>query len=230
MSLCAPWSTDDDLPETCDTTAVTPSTLESAHLYASEILYNLTKRKYPGECSDVWRPFGCNGCWSWCCGGEGHLGMELPGTPVRAITSIVVDGVTLDADDYQLHDRRSIRRTDGMGWPCGCDLDDEDAFVVTYTFGQAPTSGLVRASALLAWELSLAWTPDCTGECRLPKRVQTVTRQGVSFAVIDPLTVFKDGMTGVADVDLLLMAHDRGEARGRAKVAVPGARRAGHRI
>jgi hypothetical protein len=256
MVLCDAWATEADLPDTCaDNEAIQPETITDAMMFASEILYDLTKRKYPGVCTDTYHPVCGLGCWSPCCTSYRpilptehgypviptlyygrilnsrpcHEGILLPGFPVVAITKVTIAGVDLDAADYKLYDRRLLRRVDGSLWPCGCDYDVIDDFTIEYTWGRNPTPGLVRAAALLGWEFALAWTPQCVGQCQLPARVQTVTRQGVTYAVIDPLTLFKDGMTGIAAVDLLVQAHNRGESHRRATVAVPGARPSGIR-
>lgn len=220
MSLCQSWATADDLPETCSNDAVTPTTLDAALRFASDVLYNLTRRRYRGECTDTFHPFGCAGCWSSGCASSRHFGLELPGQPVRAITSVVIDGVEIDPSEYYVVGERYLRRLSGS-WPCGCNLNDLDRFVVTYTYGRTPTPSLVRAAAILGWEFALAWTPSCAGACRLPRRVTSVTRQGVSFAVVDPLTLFKDGLTGVPEVDMLIQSELYGEGHRRAAVYVP---------
>jgi hypothetical protein len=228
VTLCAAWATEADLPDSCDATAIKPATLEEALWYASTILYNLTQRRFPGECTDTYTPF--NRCRSGRCSCvEGML--ELPSRPVTAITSVVVDGVTLDASEYVVHDKRYLRRVGiASSWPCGCDIDDEEYFVVDYVWGREPTRSLVRAAALLAWEYAVAWTPDCAQQCRLPKRITSITREGVTMAVVDSLALFKDGMTGLPDVDALIQSEAFGQSRQRPIVAVPGAAAHGTRV
>lgn len=220
-ALCSAWATEADMPASCDTTAIPPAVLADALLYSSTILYNLTQRRFPGTCTDSYTPF--HRCRAGRCTCTSGL-LELPARPVTAITSVTVDGVVLDASEYVLHDKRFLRRVGvTTSWPCGCDLDDEDYFVVDYEWGREPTRPLVLAAALLGFEFAIAWTPDCTRQCRLPQRVTSITREGITMAVVDSLSLFKDGMTGLPDVDALIQSEQFGQSRQRPVVAVPGA-------
>lgn len=50
--------------------------------------------------------------------------------------------------------------------------------------------------------------------CKLPERVTSVTRQGVSWTVLDPMDFLTKGMTGVGTVDLwLASANGRGPSQ-----------------
>ena len=113
-----------------------------------------------------------------------------------------------------------------QGWPCCTRLDladtEEDTWSITYTYGQNPPIGGIRAAAVLACELTLAFQPETVNQCRLPKRVTSITRQGVSMAILDPLTLFADGLTGLSEVDLWVSSVAVGAKRRRASVIVPG--------
>jgi hypothetical protein len=99
---------------------------------------------------------------------------------------------------------------------------EEDTWSVTYTFGQDPPLGGVKAAASLGCQLALGWQPETVDQCRLPQRVTSYARQGVTLAVVDPLTLFADGLTGLTDVDLWVQSIMLGAARRRASVFVPG--------
>ena len=99
---------------------------------------------------------------------------------------------------------------------------EEDTWSITYTYGQNPPIGGIRAAAVLACELTLAFQPETVNQCRLPKRVTSITRQGVSMAILDPLTLFADGLTGLSEVDLWVSSVAVGAKRRRASVIVPG--------
>lgn len=225
---CSAWATAADLPESCDTTAIKPATLAEALDFSTFVMFNLTRRRYTGICTDTYRPF--NACRARRCTCGDARGLKLPSFPVQSIVSVSIDGQTLDPSEYVLHDRQWLRRRGIESWPCGCDLDDEDRFVVTYTWGKEPPAPMKRAAAILAYEFALAWTPDCANRCRIPKRVTQVTMQGVSYALLDPLTMFDDGKTGVPEVDQIIAAERYGQAKARAVVAVPGAGPYGTRI
>lgn len=229
MTLTAsPWATVEDLPETCDARAVKPGTIEDALQFASDVLYHLTGRRWPGVRTDTFRP--CCGCSRMRCSCTPPASVELPLTPAIAITSVKVDGLVVPTNEYVLHEKRwlvAVRKADGTRrtWPTTQDLTrpstEQDTFEIAYTWGGLPPSSGVKAAAILGWEFALAWTPNSQG-CRLPRRVTSVTRQGVSVAVIDPLTLFNDGLTGVPEVDLWTKSLSRGDARQTATVLVPG--------
>ena len=52
----------------------------------------------------------------------------------------------------------------------------------------------------------------------------SITRQGISLAVLDPLTLFVDGLTGLPEVDLWVQSVRLGRARRSASLMVPGRR------
>jgi hypothetical protein len=242
VAPCVPWATIEDLPESCDDVAVKPETLTTALDYASVVLYNLTRRRWPGLCTDTYRPLCGNLCYGtprpirledgWHnCACYPHEAIRLPASDVIAISEVKVGGVVVPANEYALRDHRYLyatRQADGTyrTWPCWNDLHNDatmaDTFQIIYTHGASPPASMVRASALLGWEFVLAWTPDCAGGCRLPKRVTTLSRGGTTFAIIDPLTLFKDGLVGVPDIDVLIQAVNRGESAKRAFVGRPG--------
>lgn len=126
--------------------------------------YNITCGSCPGTCS----------CTSL-------SETVLPG-PVYDIVQVKVDGVPLDPAAYTLWgDKRTLTRVDGSTWPVCNDLNEADTEVdtwsVTARFGQAvPVLGQQAVG-----ELALEMTRACLGEdCRLPKRVQQLVRQGVT--------------------------------------------------
>lgn len=229
----ATWATEADLPDSADGRAIRPDILTKALLFSSEVLFNITKRRWPGTATDTYRP--CCGCLPATCGCGEWASFELPNTPVQAITSIKVDGSIVAASEYDLRDRRSViavRQADGTirSWRRCQDLTQPttelNTMEVVYTWGAPPPDAGVTACAILAWEFALAWTPAMAGQCRLPRRVTSVTRAGMSVAVIDPLTLFKDGLTGVPEVDVWTGSLRFGDQIGAAAhVIIPGAPR-----
>lgn len=163
---------------------------------------------------------GCGCAGGRVCGCRRPSEITLGGWPVVEVTEVLVDGVTLMADaDYRVDDHRFLVRlpdADGnhIGWPCCQDVTLEptevDTFEVTFTYGQAPPPSGVLAANVLACQLALA----CTGGngCRLPQRVTSVVRQGISM-LLDPMDFLVDGRTGLYEVDLFLSAH--GATRGK---------------
>lgn len=235
-SPCVEWATQTDLMDTCDLTAIHPDTLTSAFTFASDVLYNLTRRRWPGLCTDTFRPFVNCCCWATTCDDPNvqyHAAIKLPATDVRAITQVKVDGAVIAASDYRLRGNYlfAARRADGTvrGWPCWNDLlaadTAVDTFSVAYTHGADPPASMRRAAAMLAFEFAKGWTPSCAGDCRLPSRITTISRAGTTFAIIDPLTMFKDGLIGIPDIDVLIQAVNHGDNHRRSFVGRAGSPR-----
>lgn len=149
-----------------------------------------------------WYNIGCGGCGGRCACVDGSRALSLP-WPVSAVSRVVIDGEVLDPSAYKVQEQRLLVRTDGGVWPLGQDLlaadDAPGAFAVTYDHGlPVPTGGRV-AAGVLAMEFAKALCNDNT--CQLPKRVQTVTRQGVTVAMLDGFEDLNAGRVGIWLVD-----------------------------
>lgn len=255
MSTCSPWATIADVCEPCNASGFDKAVLHSALQMASDILFDLTRRRWPGVCSDKVRPCrrgeGClnlaqlGAAWDAQMGGSivgAGAGLFQSGrpvcgcgtirqlqlqSPVVAITEVLIDGAVVNPAFYRVDDRKFLTALDDQVWPVcqRMELPDSElnTWSVSYTFGAEPPIGGRIAAASLGCQLALACNPTAveSGACRLPKRVTTITRQGVTLAVLDPLTLFSDGLTGLPEVDLWVMAANRGPRSRRANVLVP---------
>lgn len=225
MTVCAPWAVaDEDACAPC--TADTPD-LDKWIGIASELLYELSGQRFPGVCEDTAHPcaqpcgqdgprvysddvlmwsnsavsmLGSCGCGRSACGCTSLSELVLTGWPLISVEQVTIDGVELDEAAYEINDWRRLVRIDGDAWPA-C----SDDFEIKFTYGAAPPSPGVAAAASLGCQLALACSGS--GDCRLPQRVQSITRQGVSMVLLDPFTFFDDGRTGLYDVDLFLAAY-----------------------
>lgn len=171
----------------------TPEVRALASTYASEILYGLTGRRF-GVCPVTVRP-----------AEGGQVRLDLVG-PVHEVTEVKIDGQVLAAAAYRVDDHRVLVRLDGDAWPAGQDLllaeDAPGTFSVTYGLGEPVPEGGAIAAGWLAAEFAKAFTDDKT--CRLPQRVRSVARQGVTIEAADPQAYFAEGRTGLYEVDLWL--------------------------
>jgi hypothetical protein len=267
-SACSVWATDADICSPCDDYAFDALLIDDSLAIASDILYELSGRQFPGSCQDYVRPCSAGagsmitrssngGVWRGSCSCTGATAcachhpyeITLGVYPLTSIVSIIQAdttnpaypaSTTLDSSLYRIDDYRWLVRqpdTDGgnPGWPCCQRLDrpigEEQTFQVTFTWGQSPPAAGVRAAAALACELALACSPETIGQCRLPKRITDISRQGVSMALIDPFDFLDKGLTGIYEVDVFLRTYNPSQLRRRAGIISPDiprhARRAG---
>lgn len=247
--LCGPWATLADVPDTVLGIG-TEEQWAGWLLQASEILFNLSAQQWSGvgctytaelrghppeQGSGAWpyyRSWGMTNTspayWWYPLGAAAFwpvyrettpvpYAVRLPHDEVTEIMSVTINGQAFT--DYALVRGNWLQRTDGRGW--GRWFDDT---VVVYAYGSAPTEAGVAAAVSLGIEIGKAATNDST--CRLPKRVTSVTRQGMTIAVIDSMDFYKQGKTGVPDVDLWLTAVNPKQRRRRARVFSPDIPRA----
>lgn len=234
---CSAWITADDVERLTGCTEVAED--DPMLRVASDVLYELSGQRFPGNCAVTVNPgiyCACDTVWHMggvCCDGTRYL--KLGTDSVRTVEAVRLDGETLDPSEYRVHGGRLYRLPDGSGarrtWPC-CRQPDrvpDERIEVDFTYGDAVPSAGVLAAATLACELVRANGGDDGAECRLPKRVQTITRQGVTMALLDPMSFLENGRTGIYEVDLFLSAYvSSGGAResGITNPDMPRARRA----
>lgn len=208
---------------------------------ASWVLYRLTGEKYPGIVPTTeWYGLENTTCSSGClypheamnrshhhyyfpvCTNTSPRQLRLRHVPVRSITSVSVGGSALAASAYYVVNSAYLIRRDVCGWELRQGVE------VAYSYGQNPPTAGRRAAAKLADELILAFNQS--DACRLPDRVTSISRQGVSMTVLDPQDFLKDGRTGLYEVDLFIQAANPAGARKRPKVFSPDKPRGEHRI
>jgi len=90
---------------------------------------------------------------------------------------------------------------------------------VSYTFGAPPPVLGQMAARELANQYVLALTGD--DACALPQRVTQVSRQGVSWTLLDPQDFLDKGLTGIYGVDLFLRTVNPHKAQMRSRVFSP---------
>jgi len=150
----------------------------------------------------VMHNMGC-GCAGACtCAEEGPTSLRLPG-PVEAVTRVTVDGHLIPPTAYRVMYSRLLVRTDGGVWPKCQDLlaeaDKPNTFEVAYRKGVPVPIGGQMATGVLACEMAKAYCGDDT--CRLPQRIQTITRQGMTIGFQDSFEDLKQGGTGIWAID-----------------------------
>lgn len=218
--LCSPWATPADIPQTIkDDLALTDAQLLDPLMRASELLWALTGRQWYGQgCDeqvtlvpvltvDHHSSWGTCGCWDLAPGTPfTHMdqprAIRLPRNPA-SIVSVTVDGEVLASTAYKLVRAGWLERVDGRYWDV-C----SGTTVVVYSFGEPPPRGGRAAAAALAVELAR----DLHGlkGCHLPQRTTSVTRQGVTIEMFDPMEFLKDGGVGIVSIDVWIKSVNPG--------------------
>lgn len=224
-----------DLADACiDGTTVPATTLEAVVLSASQVVWALTGRQF-STCDVVVRPCRrvCEDSGGFTYGWAGPFPVQIDGAwynlacscgstcscgdlceaalpyPICEITEVMVDGVALDPTAYRVDDFRRLVRIDGECWPRCQDMaapdTEEGTWSVSLTYGKEPPQLALDAASELACELLKARLGQT---CRLPQRVSSLTRQGVTMSFIDPMSFFADGRTGLYLLDLAIRSFN----------------------
>jgi hypothetical protein len=136
--------------------------------------------------------------------------IKLRGRPVTKIHSMRnSQGTIIDPSNYYLVDHSTIHVSAGTPWtPCNTEI--------TYSYGiPVPVAGKMAARKL-AIEFARLWSGD--EDCELPQRVTSVSRQGVSYTILDNQEFIDELRTGVYEIDLFLKVVNPDNARRKAKV------------
>lgn len=147
--------------------------------------------------------------------------IRLRGKNVQEVHLVrsMYNGQVINPDSYYVAEHSTLIAYKGTPWPPG-NLE------VTYTYGaQVPTSGRMAAK-LFAIELIKYWSGD---DCALPDRVTSVSRQGVSYTILDNQDFLENMRIGIYAIDLFLKTANPSKALAPSKVFsvdVPRARRA----
>jgi hypothetical protein len=215
---CEPWTTWEDVlacgPDSL--VDVSPEQAEYAIDVASEILFSLSGRVYPGICS-VTRSIctaprccaspTCNGCEPMqACAID--LGTVFP---VRGAWDVYALGVLLAPTSYRVHDWRYLLRVDGEVWPwvtLSVTNPDPNALRASWAYGRMPPVGGQNAARMFATEIAKL----CVGDksCQIPQRVTSVSREGTTYTILDSMKMISEGKTGLALVDLWLVSDKQG--------------------
>jgi len=142
--------------------------------------------------------------------------------PIVTITEVRVDGVVLDPSAYRVDESRMLVRQDGDLWPCRQDWwrpeGDDRTWAVDFDYGTEAPAEAQLIAAVYACEIAKSL---CGVDCQLPARTQSITRQGVSQVLFDPLDLVADGMIGLPMVDTWIKAVNPDRRRRRAMVSSP---------
>ena len=148
--------------------------------------------------------------------------LRLRGRPVIKIDSVRDrTGMIVDPSNYYLVDHSTLQARSGTAWaPCNIE--------VTYTYGSPPPASGKAAARVLATEFIKLWSGN--DDCALPQRITAISRQGVSYTVLDNQDFIDELRTGLYVVDLFLKSTNPDKARAKARVFSPDVPRARRHI
>lgn len=154
----------------------------------------------------------------------GQSVIVLNGRPVTDIESVNLVGST-DQLPYTLENLYRVRLNKPVNavlpplvhaqgysrWEC----DRPRSVEIRYTYGSQPPYEVAYAIEILAAELTKGMNDQ---SCRLPQRVQTVVRNGISMTLLDPQDFLNDGKTGIEEIDAALARFNPTRAKRPARV------------
>lgn len=216
-----------------DTIDPTGPYTESAVQFASFILYKLSGEKYNGiqtvtevytsdtTASTLTSPHLISGSmYNLPRLADGQRNLRLNHTPVRAISSVSYMGQTLDPSEYSLRNNSYLVRKNSLPWV----MDSVNELEITYSYGTPPPAAGKRAAIRLANEVILSDMGSAA--CALPERISSVSRQGVSYTIMDPQEFISNGKVGIYEIDLFLASVNPTKAKKRPKVFLSSGTRA----
>lgn len=129
--------------------------------------------------------------------------------PACSVTEVLIDGDVVPASGYRIDEFNSLVRVGSECWPTCQNLTlpdtEEGTWSVTVEYGRQVPELLLRATSEIAVEL----IKGCVGQpCKLPQRLQSVTRQGVTISFIDPQEFMRNGRTGFYLADMAIQAYN----------------------
>jgi hypothetical protein len=175
----------------------------------------------------AWVNLGCGGCTGDCsCTTLAEA--ELPGQ-VYDVTEVKLDGVVVTGTAYRLDQSPRaagtlLVRLDGGTWPTCQNLalsDGAGTWLVTARYGQP----VPELGSLAVGELACEFLKGLDGQdCRLPREVVSLARQGVTLQFPDVTALAKDGFLGLVMCDRFIQAVNPQRRRRMVRVASPDRR------
>lgn len=144
--------------------------------------------------------------------------IRLRGQPVREIKTVrATNGDIMSPDKYYLVDHSTVQFFQGA-------LIVPADIEITYTYGSEPPVMGKMVAKRLATELLKLWNGH--SDCALPERVTSITRQGVSYTLLDSQDFLEEMRLGIYEIDLFLKTVNPNKAQKRSKVFSPDVSRA----
>lgn len=177
---------------------LTPELRAEVDLWATTRLWEWTNRRFgfcevtfmseSPECCDLLQHFPCS-----------RNEIVLPG-PVAEMIAVTVRGEDVDVCGLHVEDWRYLVRDDGGRFG--------EQWSATYLRGEPVPAGGSIIAGILACEYAKAMCRDSS--CRLPKRLSTITREGLTIGMVDNFSGIREGITGIWEIDDWVMTNATG--------------------
>jgi hypothetical protein len=170
----------------------------------------------PSLVGGLWFNITCGRCTSGCsCTSVSEIALPAP---VHSVVQVKIDGVVVSGGEYRLDDNRLLVLL-GADWPSCNDLNLPDTepgtWSVTARYGVDVPVGGSWAVGELACELVRARNGE---DCRLPRNVTQLIRQGATLQFPSSQDLIRDGLTGLYLVDQFVATWNPGGLRRRSGV------------
>lgn len=137
--------------------------------------------------------------------------LYLRGTPAHEVFSVHYGETLLDPSEYILFNKRFLKLSNGAIWNYAC---DQRGITVDYSYGMMPPSAGKLAASTLANELLILLGENSNAShCRIPERVTSVTREGLSIDMVNPMEFMDEGKTGIWEIDLFIRTANPSRAK-----------------
>lgn len=170
-----------------------------------------------GGTGGYWMNAGCAGCGDSCsCTTLPEV--VLP-APVNSVTEVRVDGVVLTGSAYRVDNNRLLVRTDSGSWPYCQNLLKDDTQVGTWSVTALYGEDVPDSAQWAVGEFACEYIKASRGEdCRLPRTITSLARQGVTISMPVITDLLKKGKTGLYLTDFFLAATNPSGLRRHSKV------------
>lgn len=139
--------------------------------------------------------------------------IRLRGQPVQEVATVRnINGGIVNPSSYYIVDHSTLQFSEGA-------LIVPADIEISYTYGTHPPTLGKMAARRVAIEFIKLW--EGLDDCALPSRVSQVTRQGVTYTVLDSQDFLQEMRLGIYEIDLFLKTVNPHKANKRSKVFSP---------
>lgn len=172
----------------------------------------------PALIGGLWYNFPCGLCGFGACSCTMVEEVLLP-APVLRIVQVKIDGTPMVTGSYRVDDSRLLVRTDGGRWPICQNLTASDTVTGTWSVTVGVGKTVPEVGQMAMGELACEVLKALKGQdCRLPRQVTQLARQGVTINFPDPTDLLKKGKLGLYISDMFIQSVNPSGLPSRSRV------------